>query len=288
METNDSPHPVAPRSGKWGMILLACGLIVALAGDGYLLWRVGRMDEDFTKSREASDVENTDLRQQLAASTARQAQLQEQAIDTFRTDLGAARREASQSAAKVKSEALKHSEEVAQRLAEQQQQQQQQVAMELTGVKESAATANAKIVEVSTEVAAAKTEIDKTIADLKRVTGDMGIMSGLIATNGKELAALKELGERNYFEFQLTRSKRPQAVGDIRMVLKRTDPKRNRFTVDVLADDKNVEKKDRHINEPVQFYTSQSRLPYEIVVNEVKKDQILGYLATPKVTLARR
>jgi hypothetical protein len=57
--------------------------------------------------------------------------------------------------------------------------------------------------------------------------------------------------------------------------------------VEVWADDKKTEKKDKGINEPVQFYTSKARIPYEIVINQVKKDQIVGYLATPKVTVAR-
>jgi len=76
-------------------------------------------------------------------------------------------------------------------------------------------------------------------------------------------------------------------VGDVFIQLKRTDPKRNRFTIEILADDKKVEKKDKTVNEPVQFYTSKARQPYEIVVNEVRKDVIVGYLATPKVQAAR-
>jgi hypothetical protein len=35
---------------------------------------------------------------------------------------------------------------------------------------------------------------------------------------------LKRLGERNIFEFNLAQSKVPQKVGDITLVLKKTDP----------------------------------------------------------------
>ena len=69
--------------------------------------------------------------------------------------------------------------------------------------------------------------------------------------------------------------------------MKGTDPKKNKFTVDLIADDKRVEKKDKNVNEPVQFYVARARQPYEIVVNEVKKGQIVGYLATPKVQQTR-
>ena len=60
------------------------------------------------------------------------------------------------------------------------------------------------------------------------------------------------------------------------------------WNIDWMKDDKTVEKRDKTINEPVQFYMAGSRQPYEIVVNQVKKDQVIGYLATPKMKLARR
>ena len=141
---------------------------------------------------------------------------------------------------------------------------------------------------VKSDVASTKDGLDKTSADLKRAMGDMGVMSGLIATNGKDLQALRELGDRNYIEFDLNKMQSQKKIGDVILSLKKSDPKHNRFTVTVSADDKLVEKKDRTINEPVQLYVHESRQPYEIVVNQVKKDEIVGYLSTPKVTLARQ
>jgi uncharacterized protein YlxW (UPF0749 family) len=139
--------------------------------------------------------------------------------------------------------------------------------------------------DVKTEVATNKADLDKTTSDLRRAVGDMGVMSGLIATNATELGELRKLGERNYIEFTLPRNGQPQKVGDIQMALKKSDVKRNRFTFDVMADDKKVEKRDKTINEPVQFYLSSMRLPYEVVVNSVSKDSVKGYLAVPKVKL---
>jgi hypothetical protein len=142
---------------------------------------------------------------------------------------------------------------------------------------------------VKTDVASTRSELDKTIADLRRTTGDMGVMSGLIATNGKEIQALRELGERDYFEFTLNKTNSLERVGDIQVLVKKADPKRNRYTIEVVAEDKKVEKKDRNVNEPVQFYVvSKARQPYELVVNEVRKNQIVGYLAVPKTKMARR
>jgi hypothetical protein len=141
---------------------------------------------------------------------------------------------------------------------------------------------------VKADVASTQEELRKTGSDLKTAMGDMGVMSGLIATNSKELGELRALGERNYFEFDIKKDSGPKKVGDVSLALRKADPKRNRFTVNLVADDKTVEKRDRTINEPVQFYKSGSRQPYEIVINQVKKDEVIGYLATPKVNLARR
>jgi hypothetical protein len=150
----------------------------------------------------------------------------------------------------------------------------------LTGIKTDVGT-------VKTDVASTKTELDKTIADLHRVNGDMGVMSGLIATNSSELDALRKLGERDYFEFTLAKNESSQNLGGVQLALKKADAKRNRFTMDVVADDKRVEKRDKGVNEPVQFYTSQARIPFEIVVNQVTKDKVKGYLSAPKVKVAR-
>jgi len=141
-------------------------------------------------------------------------------------------------------------------------------------------------------VASTRADFEKSTSDIRSdmrsMVGDMGVMSGLIATNGKELEALRALGDRNYYEFEISKKTGMKKVGDIALTLKKADMKRNRFTVDVFADDKHVEKKDKTVNEPVQMYVSGNRQPYEIVVNQVKKDTIAGYLATPKVKLARR
>jgi hypothetical protein len=161
-------------------------------------------------------------------------------------------------------------------------------------VKQTADTATTKLNDVSTDVGVVKTdltntksELEQTVANLKRVAGDVDNHTSLIATNGKELEALKALGEKNYFEFTITKNKKPQKIGDITVELKKVDTKHNRYTIQVVADDKRVEKKDKTINEPVQFYTSKSRQPAEIVVNEVRKDTIVGYLAEPKVQISR-
>lgn len=156
----------------------------------------------------------------------------------------------------------------------------------LTGIDTQIATkANAEDVnKLSGDVTGVKTDLEDTKGKLERATGDMGVMSGLIARNHDDVEELKRKGDRNYYEFTLQKSKTPQRVGPVQMALNRTDPKRSKYTMTVLADDRSIEKKDKTAGEPVQFYMKGAArmAPYEIVVFDVNKNQITGYLSTPK------
>jgi len=156
-----------------------------------------------------------------------------------------------------------------------------------TQIKES----DEKISAVASEVGNAKKDIEATKGDLEatkgkleRSLGDMNVMSGLIARNHDDLDDLRRRGDRNYYEFTLQKSKNAQRVGPVQMSLNKTDSKKAKYTLTVVADDKTIEKKDKTSGEPVQFYVKGSArmAPYEIVVFEVGKNQITGYLATPK------
>ncbi len=160
-------------------------------------------------------------------------------------------------------------------------------------ISEAQKESEAKIGAVATDVTGAKKDIEATKTDLEatkskldRATGDMGVMSGLIARNHDDLEELKRKGDRNYYEFTLQKSKTPQRVGPVQMALNKTDQKKSQYTMTVLADDKSIQKKDKTAGEPVQFYVKGSAklAPYEIVVFDVGKNQISGYLATPKDT----
>ncbi len=142
---------------------------------------------------------------------------------------------------------------------------------------------------VKTDVGGVKTDLGKTqsdlagaIAQLTSMRGDVNGQSTLIARNHDELELLKHKGDRNYYEFTLEKGKR-QPVSTVSLELKKTDAKKSRFTLVVYSDDKAYEKKDRNLNEPLQFYSGKDPMLYEIVVNNISnKNQIVGYLSTPK------
>ncbi len=164
---------------------------------------------------------------------------------------------------------------------------QAQLGQQIEGVRQEAGTkiaaVNTDVGGVKTDLGSTKKELDATKASLKSAIGDLGVQSGLIARNHDDLEALRRRNERNYYEFNITKAKTSTKVGDIGIRLTKSDAKKNRFTLEILADDKVIEKKDQTLNAPLQFYVARQRgIPYEVVVNQVDKDRIIGYLSTPK------
>jgi len=161
-------------------------------------------------------------------------------------------------------------------------QQQAATNKEIGAVSSDVASVKTDVGGVKTDVAATKTDLETTKSQLNRVVGDAGVMSGLIATNHGELEELKHRGDRNYFEFTLQKGAKPTLLSTIKLQAKKVDEKKSRYTLVVSADDRNIEKKDRNLDEPVQFYTGKDPVLYELVVNSIEKNRISGYLSTPK------
>ncbi len=135
---------------------------------------------------------------------------------------------------------------------------------------------------VKTDVANTKTELASTEQELQRAVGDLGVQSGLIATNQQQLNYLIHKGDRTYYPFKLVKGQRAQAIGTIKLQLHKVDQKHSRYTLELFSDDKQIEKKDRSLDEPVQFYSGKQPMLYEVVVNSMSKNQVAGYLSAPK------
>ena len=275
------PAPEAPAGAagpQWFMPTTIAVLVVNLCGLAYIA-------HDLSVTRAAMQTQIVELKERLDttrtrldATAEKSQQLKEELSSTKSSlggQLGATRRE------------VEATKKTAKELEAEQKQAAQQLGSQISSVREEAAS---KVGVVAGEVGGVKTGLEATRKDLeatksqlKTAMGDLGVQSGLIARNSDELAELKRRGERNYFEFNLTsKEKTPKRIGDISVKLTKTDPKKGRYTLEVIAEDKKVEKRDKTVNEPVQFYVARARIPYEIVVNQVNKDSIVGYLATPK------
>ncbi len=153
--------------------------------------------------------------------------------------------------------------------------------------------ADSKISQVNTDIGGVKTEVSTVKTDLETTRRDLegtqrqlvdvrDTLSAAVAKNSTELAQLRLKGERDYVEFTLPKSKELTKVEDIRLQLTKTDPKKGKFNLKIVVDDNQLEKKDRLINEPIQFLVGQNRVRYEIVINWVQKNQAGGYLSVPK------
>jgi hypothetical protein len=159
---------------------------------------------------------------------------------------------------------------------------QKQTAQQVNAVASDVSSVRTDVGGVKTDVAKTQSELATTISQLQAVRGDLSSTNSVIARNHDELVLLEHRGDRNYYEFTLNKGQK-KPVGTVSLELKKTDQKKNKFTLNILADDKNYEKKDRNVNEPLQFYSGKNPALYEIVVNSINsKNQISGYLSTPK------
>jgi chromosome segregation ATPase len=263
------PEGKEPRDySKLMMGVLAVAVLCAVAGLTWSYSLAGRLTHaeaqvasaQAQNAKLASALEETNARLRVTSETLghslglTQQQLEQRANDLLRRQQADAKR-------------LEGEQEAAQK-------QISSVSSDVSGVK-------TDVGGVKSDLTATKTELQQAESQMQSMKGDMGMQSGLIATNGKEIEILKHLGDRNIYQFTLQKGHR-QAVGTVALELKKSDEKHSKFTLMVYADDKEIQKKDRNLDEPIQFYTGKDHLLYELVVNNVAKNQVQGYIATPK------
>ena len=262
--SDESPSTIgtSPRS----KILMAVGAIYVLGSIIMMVVIFGKLD-DMNKQQSATQAS---LEKKIAESNAQTRS----SVEAVAHQVGMTKQELARNAARL--QAKEKATET--RLTADEQQTQQQLGAvngEVSGVKSQVGKAQTDITDTRNDLAVAKSKLERAIGDISK-------HSELIATNHDEIDVLRHRGDRNYFEFTLNKGKEPVRLSTVSLQLKKTDPKKSKFTLYVLSDDKKIEKKDRTINEPLQFYASKDRGLYEVVVNTVEKNQISGYLSTPK------
>lgn len=285
------------RVTRVSFVVICLALLVAV---GCILFQVYRLNfqvaaiqTELSTSRGSVTSELSKMRElsSLVANSNRNT------IKNLREELEVARQQAEASAGQARQEAQNTVQRLTRQLQAEEQKQHElheQVQQAQAATQQIATKADANLADVRKEVGSVKHEVAQTqnnlsraVSDLKRVIGDLGVMSGRIATNQQELEILKALGDRNYTEFRIPKAKEPQTLNGVRLTLKKTDPGSRKYTLEVVADEQRVQKKDRSINEPVQFYVGHKKQPYEIVVNQVTKNEVVGYMATPKLDVDR-
>jgi septal ring factor EnvC (AmiA/AmiB activator) len=249
--------------------VVAAALLAALGG---LVWSYGLQNHlaEAEKKIAAVDQKNADLTQQLEATNARLRATSE----TLGQSVGMTQKQI-----ELRTQSIIASQRAADaKLEEQQAATQKQIGAVSTDV----ASVKTDVGGVKTDVATTKSDLEATKTQLNRVVGDAGVMSGLIATNHDQLEILKHKGDRNYLEFTLQKGAKPTLLSTVKLQLKKADEKHSKYTMEVNSDDRTIEKKDKGLDEPVQFYNGKDPVLYEIVVNVIGKNTVSGYLSTPK------
>ena len=288
-------YQAPPPNNKGSVIttVAIAGMAASIAASLFLMYQINGMKDEAEHSRTVLQGEIDTLKESSTAISA----ASRKHMDELKDDLDTRSRQLAAQANQAKKEAVSYADEKSKVLESEQQktaQQVGQVSSAISEVSRKADTTAAKVENVNSDVSGVKqdlsatkvnlektnTDLNANIALLRKVQGDLGGTNSMVATNATELAELKKLGERNFVEFTLKKQKDMSKVGNISLKLDKVDPKKNKFTLNVFADDKMTEKKDRNINEPLQFYVSKSL--YEIVINSVGKDTVSGYLSSPK------
>ena len=260
----------APRT--YSGAFLAAIAIALLAAIGSLIWCFTLGSRLTTAQAELADAkqQSTQLAAELRETDARLRV----ATDELGKSVGLTQKELEERAQAI----IQREQADSQRLENAQ----KQTAQQVSAVSNQVSNVQSDVGGVKTDLSKTQTDLATTISQLQQVRGDLTNTNSVIARNHDELVLLEHKGDRNYYEFSLQKGQR-KPVGTVSLELKKTDQKRSRFTLDVFADDKVYEKKDRNANEPLQFYSGKEPALFEIVVNNINsKNEISGYLSAPK------
>lgn len=270
MEPQESPPNAGGNNTLLRNVLLAIAVVYVIASLYFIFETRGRLSDLEKTQQEAADKLT-----RRADATDRNVKVSTEALAQR---LGMTEQDLQARMATRSSELERQQRAAEKRLVQQNQEQKEQISQ----VSGTVANVKTDLGSTRTDLAATRTDLEATKAKLEHAIGDLGVQSGLIAHTRDDLAELKRRGERNYYEFNLHKGAHPTPVSTVSLQLKKADAKKSKFTLNVIADDKTIEKKDRNVAEPLQFYTGRDRLLYEVVVFSVNKNDITGYLSTPK------
>jgi DNA repair exonuclease SbcCD ATPase subunit len=267
--SDDGEHLVVEQqstAGKWMLLILA---VLFVAGTVYGFVTTQQHVEKLTTDLSSSQAQVAELQKRMRSAEAEE--------ETLGEKLGMTKKELADRAAQLQAQ------QAQQRAAEERLESEQKASQARLGeVSGEVAGVRTDVGGVKTDVASTRADLESTKQKLQSAIGDLGVQSGLIAHTRDDLEILKHKGDRNYYEFTLIKGAKPQPVATVSLQLRRTDAKHGKFTMNVTSDDRTIEKKDRNIAEPIQFYSGRDHMLFELVVWTVDKKKATGYLSTPK------
>jgi chromosome segregation ATPase len=133
-------------------------------------------------------------------------------------------------------------------------------------------------------------QLNQTEANLAKTRSDLEgslnstyrELTGSIAKTHEELVAFEKRGERNYFEFDLSKAKEFQRSGPVMLSLRKADPKHQTFDLAIIASDKELTKKRVNLYEPIWIYDTGGSQPVQVIINQINTNLVHGYVTAPK------
>jgi hypothetical protein len=276
-DVKDSHTAVVPEDHSHTTAFVAIFGVLALlvVGEIISLSKVSSLNSSFQTEQTQLAQTRKDLSDQLASKVAEIESSDAQQLEALRTELdktakgmGSTGRQLNNAKALVAT--------LQQKTAQQAEELKQEISKKAD---------EEKVGALSQDLSGTKTDLSSTKQNVDTLTKDLGMarseLGTLIARNHNDIDALRMMGERDYYEFTLNKGQK-QDVAGVGLILKKTNVKRSRFDLTLLADDMAIDKKSKTVNEPVAFYLVGSKRPYEVVVNRVVSNQVTGYISTPK------
>lgn len=271
------PPEGSSHAGKFVMVFVTLAALVL--GEIYFIGQIGSL-RSFLQTEQAKTRKElaAQVQEQLSSRLSASERSNARKVEALREELDAAAKRMGSTGGE-----LRRARAMVSKLESEQQHQAESLKVEIARKAD-----QQQLGALTQDVSATRTDLDNTKKVLDATRAELGMARSefgtLIARNHDEIEQLRKMGERDYFEFALSR-KEPQRVAGVGLILTKTNPKRHRFNLVLLADDMEIEKKDRTVNEPIFFYAGGSKKPFELVVNKVQSDKVVGYVSAPKGAL---
>lgn len=289
--TEPQPTKKPTKKSKHHIFLWTVSLVGAVALNGYFFSRINQLEVEANTLRHALNQEIA----RVQTSSTHQVGETRRAVDTLREKFKASQ---TRSTKKVDANSQWRTKKLAESVSKKQREQQELLLGEIETVsgktQEGVNQVRGDLGQVRGELGEVKTDLDhvdfrvkESGAALKATRGHLMDLDGEVGRNRSEITDLRRLGEREYVPFILSKSKTMTRVGGISMRLKGTSPKHSRYSLEMIADDRKIEQKKKHVHEALRFYLAGSSHPFEIVVTSVGKDKVSGYVSKAKVEMTR-
>ncbi len=282
-----TPEPQPTKKSKHHIFLWTVSVVGAVVLNGYFFSRINQLEVESHTLRQALNQEMA----RIQTSSTHQMGETRRSVDTLREEFKAAQTRGTK---KVDANSQWRTKKLAESVSKKQREQQEMLLGEIQTVSGKAGEAQEGVNQVRGELGEVKTDLDQVDfrvkesgAALTATRGHLMDLDGEVGRNRSEITDLRRLGEREYVPFTLARSKTMTRVGGISMRLKNTNRKHSRYTLEMIADDRKIEQKKKHVHEALRFYLAGASQPFEIIVTSVGKDKVSGYVSKAKVEMTR-